>query len=98
MLCSNLDWIVMECLEKDRQRHYATAVVSDFGPTPVVAPEVALAMGSFEYRSGNFTNAVDWCQRGLACPDTNLQTRQPRTPYWPWLRTTSTGPVLHKQN
>ena len=49
----------------------ATNVVSDFGPTPTVSPEVALALALYELRRGGADASAEWSRRLLSCPECN---------------------------
>jgi len=50
----------------------ATNVLSDFGPTPTVPPEVALTVALFDYRRGDAANAADWSRRVLDYPEDSV--------------------------
>jgi hypothetical protein len=49
----------------------ATAVVSDFGVTPTVPVNAAVAFALLEYRRQDYAKAVEWGRRCLAHPEYN---------------------------
>jgi hypothetical protein len=49
----------------------ATFVVSDFGATPAISADAAVALALIEYRRGHFVKAGEWCLRLLAYPECN---------------------------